>query len=254
MNTQLTTSILTSLKELAFVAETVAHLRGMEADILPKTDRARALIAQLEAIEPQGGDVTALNLFQRTHAGFVQVTALFADSAAANAYMAEHEDQSLLALGHGIALLANKDDMGVPEAAVPTPAASVPTVAVQFPISAELVDALLCGTIETGYEWFLWSDSVTEPDPDLPGIPRYVSAMCAEWDCDEGEAIGEPVLVDAARIATGITKILSGEIQISATTVAALQRALADADTMDIDADEADAIMQAVVFGELRYG
>jgi hypothetical protein len=36
------------LKKLAFVAESVAHLRGLERDILPITDRARELIAKVE--------------------------------------------------------------------------------------------------------------------------------------------------------------------------------------------------------------
>lgn len=129
-----------------------------------------------------------------------------------------------------------------------------PTVSVSYPLSPELVDSLLCSTVESGYDWFLWSSPTTEPDPDLPGVPRYVSAMCAEWDGEEGEAISEPVLVDAALIAAGISKILSGDIAMGAHIVASLNRALADVDSIDLDADEADAIMQAVVFGELRYG
>lgn len=40
--------VLTSLKELAFTVECVAHLQGHEATLLPAADKARALIAKLE--------------------------------------------------------------------------------------------------------------------------------------------------------------------------------------------------------------
>lgn len=40
--------VLTSLSELAFIAETVAHLRGMEKEILPTSDKARAILAALK--------------------------------------------------------------------------------------------------------------------------------------------------------------------------------------------------------------
>lgn len=43
--------MLESLRELAFVAESVAHLRGMEKDILPMTEKARAAIAKAEGRE-----------------------------------------------------------------------------------------------------------------------------------------------------------------------------------------------------------
>jgi hypothetical protein len=35
--------LLASLKELAFIVETVAHLQGRERELLPAADRARAL-------------------------------------------------------------------------------------------------------------------------------------------------------------------------------------------------------------------
>lgn len=122
------------------------------------------------------------------------------------------------------------------------------TVTVTLPIPAELVDSVLCSVIESGYDWFDWSAIVTEDDPEIPGIPRYVSAKCAEWDGDEGEAIGEPVLVDAARIATGVQKALEMGL------VASLVRGLANPDDLDIDLNEADVIAQLAVFGEVRYG
>lgn len=38
-----------SLRELAFIAETVAHLHGKEAALLPAADRARELLKELDA-------------------------------------------------------------------------------------------------------------------------------------------------------------------------------------------------------------
>lgn len=40
-------AILNSLNELAFIVETVAHLQGKEATLLPAADRARELIKKL---------------------------------------------------------------------------------------------------------------------------------------------------------------------------------------------------------------
>jgi len=40
--------ILSLLESLTFIAETVAHLRGLERDILPTTDKARELIARVK--------------------------------------------------------------------------------------------------------------------------------------------------------------------------------------------------------------
>lgn len=39
--------VIASLNELAFIAETIAHLQGKEAALLPAADRARALVARL---------------------------------------------------------------------------------------------------------------------------------------------------------------------------------------------------------------
>jgi len=40
--------LLELLEGLTFIAETVAHLRGLERDILPTTDKARKLIARVK--------------------------------------------------------------------------------------------------------------------------------------------------------------------------------------------------------------
>jgi hypothetical protein len=38
-----------TLAAMTYTVETVAHLRGMEAELLPVADKARALLARLEA-------------------------------------------------------------------------------------------------------------------------------------------------------------------------------------------------------------
>lgn len=43
--------VVASLKELAFIVETVAHMQAKEAQLLPSAERARALIATLTGKE-----------------------------------------------------------------------------------------------------------------------------------------------------------------------------------------------------------
>jgi hypothetical protein len=38
-----------TLAAMAFTVETVAHLRGMEQELLPVADKARALLTRMEA-------------------------------------------------------------------------------------------------------------------------------------------------------------------------------------------------------------
>lgn len=87
-----------------------------------------------------------------------------------------------------------------------------------------------------------------------PGIPCYRSAMCTEWDSDEGEEIGEAKLIDAAAIAEAIGKILSGKVQISSSTAGYIASGLREDDGGDIDAEAADCIVQVAMFDEIRYG
>lgn len=69
-----------------------------------------------------GGDCSHLHLYQRTHAGFVRITAIIAGEDAANAHMRANPGQALLSLvGETVAVLADVADTGVPEADVPAP-------------------------------------------------------------------------------------------------------------------------------------
>lgn len=140
------------------------------------------------------------------------------------------------------------------EASVPRGTA-LPTVSLALPVTPQMVDSILCGVIESGMdEWFQWSGIIQYPDPELPNIPCYQSAMCTEWDGDEGETIGEAKLIDAAAIATAIQKILSGKIQISSSMAGYIASAIREDDPGQIDADAADCIVQVAMFDELRYG
>jgi len=40
--------LLAALESVTFIAESMAHLRGMESEILPYTDKARAAIAKVK--------------------------------------------------------------------------------------------------------------------------------------------------------------------------------------------------------------
>ena len=212
------------------------------------------LCEEINAGHTVGGDVSELHLYQRTYSGFVRISAIVVGPEAANAYMTEHPGTALLSLAPGeVALLADNADKGVPEAKVPRGAQ--PTVALELPVSDALVDSILCGVIESGLdEWFSWSSVVQYDDPEHPGIPCYRSAMCTEWDSDEGEEIGEPKLIDAAAIAEAIGKILSGKVQISSSTAGYIAAGLREDDGGHIDAEAADCIVQVAMFDELRYG
>lgn len=46
--TEVAPQLLAVFEGLTFIAETVAHMRGLERDILPTTDKARELIARVK--------------------------------------------------------------------------------------------------------------------------------------------------------------------------------------------------------------
>lgn len=54
MNTDRPTDqeIITTLKSLAFIVETVAHMQGRERDLLPAAEKAREIISRMEGREP----------------------------------------------------------------------------------------------------------------------------------------------------------------------------------------------------------
>lgn len=214
-------------------------------------DDIDTLCEQLNTPEVVGGDVSHLHLYQRTYSGFVRIHAIVVGTEAANAAMTQQPGLALLsALPGDVALLADISDTGVPQEQVPPPA---PIVNDRLLMSPELVDSILSNVIESGLdEWFQWSDIVCQNDDGRGTI--YVSAMCAEWDADEGEAISEPVKVDAERLAEAFQKMLAGEVEVSSSIVANITRAArAEPEDIDLDAWDADCIVQVAVFGEIRY-
>ena len=146
------------------------------------------------------------------------------------------------------------DRLNTADASVPR-GTTMPTVSLALPVTPQMVDSILCGVIESGLdEWFSWSGITQYPDPELPNIPCYQSAMCTEWDGDEGETIGEPKLIDGPALAEAIQKILSGQIQLSTKMTGYIASAIREDDPGQIDADAADCIVQVAMFNELRYG
>lgn len=133
----------------------------------------------------------------------------------------------------------------------PTPGAA--TVQLSFELDAEFVDSVLTGAIDHGYPWFEWSDVEAVPEEAPVDAGYYRAAMVTEYDPDEGVPVegAEPVRVDAAMIAAGVQRILSGEVE--AECVGDIARAVAERDEGLIDADMADCIIQAAVFNDLRY-
>ena len=131
------------------------------------------------------------------------------------------------------------------------------TIHLSVALSPEWVDSVLCTAIESAdYGWFDWTDIVQGRDPELPSIPTYVSGTCTEYDPDEGTPVdgAQPVLVDAAKLAEGVQKLLEGTVGVGSQYLRDLFQSVATMDAGLVDADLADCIVQAAVLGEIRYG
>lgn len=86
---------------------------------------------------------------------------------------------------------------------------------------------------------------------------RYI----VEYDCDAPRAVIEEVEYDQRRyeitpdtMAAGLGRLRRGEIGMNSRMLAAILAGDRDNDAGDIDAYDADMIMQAAIFGELVYG
>ncbi len=139
----------------------------------------------------------------------------------------------------------------------PTPVLAQGSVTLTLQLTPEWVDSVLCTAIESAdYGWFDWTDIVQGRDPELPSIPTYVSGTCTEYDPDEGTPVdgAQPVLVDAAKLAEGVQKLLEGTVGVGSQYLRDLFQSVATMDAGLVDADLADCIVQAAVLGEIRYG
>ncbi|HEY3434264.1 MAG TPA: hypothetical protein VGK41_01290 [Solirubrobacterales bacterium] len=130
------------------------------------------------------------------------------------------------------------------------------TIHLSVTLSPEWVDSVLCTAIESAtYGWFDWTD-IDAPRGGDYQLPIYRAATCTEHDPDEGTPVegAQPVLVNAAKLAEGVQKILDGTVKLSSQHVRDLFQSVTRDDAGMVDADLADCIIQAAVLGELRYG
>jgi len=112
----------------------------------------------------------------------------------------------------------------------------------------EFLDDVIVTAIEGGIGY--WSVCHSYKWQDQP----EVTAVIQEWDEWEDKAIGDKITVDRALIRKGIKQVLSGEADVAASMVKLIAGADKTNDGGDIDADAADVIVQAAVFGTLTYG
>lgn len=112
----------------------------------------------------------------------------------------------------------------------------------------EFLDDIIITAIEGGigywsvchkYEW--------------DGKPE-VTAVIQEFDESDGEVTGPKITLNRDLIIKGINKVLAGESGVADRMVKLIAGANATNDGGDIDADGADVIVQAAIFGELVYG
>ena len=79
---------------------------------------------------------------------------------------------------------------------------------------------------------------------------KYYGEICEIGDGD----MEELHTVNAAVIQSGLNRLESGEVKINNTMGLNISEANKENDAGQIDAYDADAILQAGLFGELRYG
>ena len=112
----------------------------------------------------------------------------------------------------------------------------------------DFLDCVTITAIEGGIGY--WSVCHSYKWKDQP----EVTALIQEFDEDEGRVTGPMITVNRALIRKGIKQVLSGEADVHKSMVKLIAAADRTNDGGDIDADAADVIVQAAVFGTLTYG
>jgi hypothetical protein len=122
---------------------------------------------------------------------------------------------------------------------------------------------------ETGYAWIAGYDHEDAfGETDLPPFQGYrdldKAVRKALIDGDNDKIAETFTLIDADTIADGIERLLSGQVGVNRAILSAIQADVQEATSPDpqvrkyaggnIDADAADAIVQAGIWGELVYG
>lgn len=115
---------------------------------------------------------------------------------------------------------------------------------------AEFLQDVLITAVEggTGY-WAAVSGYRYDDDK-----PETASVTLHPLNDDTGEFDGPAHAVTIDTIAAGIGRIKRGDLSINSALRGTILNASDENDAGDIDADGADAIVQAALFGELVYG
>ncbi len=96
------------------------------------------------------------------------------------------------------------------------------------------------------YKWI--KEGSTDHEEDLDNFHAIVS------DAEDEEAFPDNSIINQATIVTGINKIIKGEVQINETMRKRITEASKENDAGIIDGDDADAIAQVGLLGEIMFG
>lgn len=139
--------------------------------------------------------------------------------------------------------------------------AGVPHITVQLPVTDELCASILCTALEGGTGYWAAADKIERRDVPAErrayeGEFEYVSVELSDTEAqdEDDEPAFPPQVVDYAAIRRGLQRVIAGEVKVRRDLVAACQASVTGGDGGDIDADAADVIVQAAMFGELVFG
>lgn len=134
------------------------------------------------------------------------------------------------------------------------------TISIKRELDAQFVSDVLVTAFDgsVGGCWY-WADVphdawlYVEKSPVDMIEDLWTRVIIKEQEPDE-ESRGQEYTVDAKTIEGGIQAILDGSVEISIDLMAMLMTGVLHDDTGEIDAEVADCIVQAGLFGEVRYG
>ncbi len=112
----------------------------------------------------------------------------------------------------------------------------------------QMLSDIVVTAVEGGIEyWAVVSDYEWQDDMNASATVREV----LDWDAGE---YGEPMKIDPDVMARGLRRVLNGAVHPESYTYRYASEGDRHPDDHDIDAWVADDIVQAALFGEVRYG
>jgi hypothetical protein len=126
----------------------------------------------------------------------------------------------------------------------------MPEITMKINVSEDFLSNVLITAFDGGYGgcWY-WASPHGDDAWDIRGGVWH-SVMVEESEGDEEGAH----MVNHAVVLRGIERLVNGEVRINSELLAHLDQGLREDDAGEVDADVADCIVQAGVFGELVYG